>query len=146
MLFSTVTGLLASILPGTLPNGFSSPSSSSSPAQPAHLQFELRHFHAVSSDARVLFQDVHSTSFQASSSTRPSYYSLRTRRTRVHRPASQAAFEHARVMSARYAQSVQVDWDEDEIEAPDTEDRQTLLLLAKMTNNAYLEPGELGLY
>ena len=38
------------------------------------------------------------------------------------------------------------DWEEDEIEGPDVEDRQTLLELAKMTNNAYLEPGEAGWY
>ena len=39
-----------------------------------------------------------------------------------------------------------LDWDEDEIVAPDVEKRQTLLALAKMTNNAYLEPGEAGWY
>ncbi|EKM58524.1 uncharacterized protein PHACADRAFT_53577, partial [Phanerochaete carnosa HHB-10118-sp] len=38
------------------------------------------------------------------------------------------------------------DWDEDEIEGPDVESRKTLLNLAKMTNNAYLEPGEAEWY
>jgi lipase ATG15 len=37
-------------------------------------------------------------------------------------------------------------WEEDEIVGPDVESRETLLLLAKMTNNAYLEPGEAGWY
>ena len=33
-----------------------------------------------------------------------------------------------------------------DVEGPDVESRETLLLLAKMTNNAYLSPGEQGWY
>lgn len=46
----------------------------------------------------------------------------------------------------RFQETEAIDWDEIEVEGPDVEDRQTLLLLAKMTNNAYLSPGEQGWY
>lgn len=36
------------------------------------------------------------------------------------------------------------DWDEVEVEAPDVTDRQTLLTLAKMSSNSYIEPNETG--
>jgi putative lipase involved disintegration of autophagic bodies len=37
-------------------------------------------------------------------------------------------------------------WDEDEVLGPDVSKRSVLQLLAKMTNNAYLNPGEAGWY
>ena len=46
----------------------------------------------------------------------------------------------------RFQESEAIDWDEIEVEGPDVEDRETLLLLAKMTNNAYLMPDEQGWY
>jgi putative lipase involved disintegration of autophagic bodies len=42
----------------------------------------------------------------------------------------------------RFGQSQSLGWEEDEIPAPDHESRETLLLLAKMANNAYVEPGD----
>lgn len=39
-----------------------------------------------------------------------------------------------------------VDWNEDEIEGPDVTDNETLLLLAKMTSDAYLSPGDADWY
>lgn len=39
-----------------------------------------------------------------------------------------------------------MDWEEDEIVGPNVESRETLLELAKMTNNAYLQPNETGWY
>lgn len=39
-----------------------------------------------------------------------------------------------------------LDWEEDEIVVPDATSREALLELAKMTNNAYLEPGDDGWY
>ena len=39
-----------------------------------------------------------------------------------------------------------MDWKEDEIIGPNVESRETLLELAKMTNNAYLEPDDAGWY
>jgi putative lipase involved disintegration of autophagic bodies len=38
------------------------------------------------------------------------------------------------------AESERVQWEEDEVEGPDVEDRETLLTLAKMTYDAYIEP------
>ncbi len=46
----------------------------------------------------------------------------------------------------RFGESVALGWEEDEVVGPDVEKRDTLLELAKMTNNAYLEPGEAGWY
>ena len=46
----------------------------------------------------------------------------------------------------RFQESEAIGWDEIEVEGPDVEDRETLLLLAKMTNNAYLMPDEQGWY
>jgi putative lipase involved disintegration of autophagic bodies len=43
-------------------------------------------------------------------------------------------------------QSAALDWDEDEISGPDVSKRETLLLLAKMTSNAYIEPYTNGWY
>ena len=39
-----------------------------------------------------------------------------------------------------------VEWDDEEIEGPNVEDRQTLLMLAKMTYNAYVEPQDKDWY
>ena len=41
-----------------------------------------------------------------------------------------------------YGQSTILDWDEEEIVGPDVESRETLLALAKMTSNAYLQPDD----
>ena len=46
----------------------------------------------------------------------------------------------------KFGQSTLFDWDEGEIVGPDTESRETLLLLAKMTSNAYLQPDDKGWY
>jgi len=37
-------------------------------------------------------------------------------------------------------QSTLLDWEKDDIMGPDVSKRETLLLLAKMTSNAYVEP------
>ncbi len=42
----------------------------------------------------------------------------------------------------RDSQSMQFPWDEDEVDGPNVEDRETLLLLAEMTYNAYVEPAD----
>ncbi|KAF8320067.1 alpha/beta-hydrolase [Clavulina sp. PMI_390] len=115
------------------------------PSPPAsHMTFRLRHLHAVHPETHSnLFKDVdHEVSSFASE---PSL-SLRTSRVSVHRPRSQSAFHEARTSSRLWGHSSLIDWDEDEIEGPDVTDRETLLLLAKMTNDAYLSPGESGWY
>ena len=56
------------------------------------------------------------------------------------------AFHNARVRSMRFRESAIIDWDKIEMDGPDVNDRETLLVLAKMTNNAYLLPDEEGWY
>ena len=58
---------------------------------------------------------------------------------RTARPPSTAAFSEARVLSMR-GQSTTLDWKVDDIMGPDVSMRETLLILAKMTSNAYVEP------
>ncbi|EMD33948.1 ATG15B [Gelatoporia subvermispora B] len=56
------------------------------------------------------------------------------------------AFHRARRRSLQFLENESLDWDEDEIVGPDTESRETILELAKMTSNAYYAPGETGWY
>ena len=42
----------------------------------------------------------------------------------------------------KYSQSTLLNWGEEEIVGPDVESRETLLALAKMTSNAYLQPDD----
>lgn len=107
------------------------------------LRFELRQFHTVTSDAQVLFHDAAGLDNFASL---PSDYLVRTRRLKSHRPSSREAFLEARRKSLVNAEVVTLGWDEEDTEAPDVERRDTLVELAKMTNNAYLNPGETGWY
>ncbi|KAI4528270.1 alpha/beta-hydrolase [Schizophyllum commune Loenen D] len=102
------------------------------------LWLELRQLHAVSSSAQVVFADVRAPISSLADHT----YTLRSRRTRRHRPASLDAFSQARATSVRFAQTLDIPWDEDEVEGPDVESRETLLQLAKITNNAYLPPDD----
>ncbi|CDO75192.1 hypothetical protein BN946_scf184866.g33 [Trametes cinnabarina] len=148
MLLPTVTSYIASYLAAFLYDRSSSvapPQRNAAPLAP--LQFDLRHLHAVSSDARVLFHDVPPAALSAlSNAGEPTSYPLRPRRIKAQRPRSTAAFHRARRRSMGFQESEAIDWDEIEIEGPDVESQETLLLLAKMTNNAYLEPGEQGWY
>ncbi|TFK82582.1 alpha/beta-hydrolase [Polyporus arcularius HHB13444] len=59
--------------------------------------------------------------------------SIRTKRTSVHRPLSQS-------LSGVRFRSGDLTWDTTEVDGPDVQDREALLLLAKMANNAYTEP------
>lgn len=113
------------------------------------LRFELRQTHALSPSARIVWSDAPqaavTNSFGGHSSPER-FYSARTRTLKTSRPVSHEAFLRARSLSRFTRQSAKLDWEEDEVVAPDVESRQTLLELAKMTNNAYLEPGEAGWY
>lgn len=120
---------------------------------PSTLRFELRHLHAVSSSsATVLFSDVSSPELlqthalsDPSGSTKATY-SIQTSLIKTHRPSSYTSFSNARLRSLQFGENEWVDWREDEIVGPDVESRETLLELAKMSNNAYLEPDEIGWY
>ena len=101
--------------------------------------FQLRHLHAVSNDSRILLSDV-PPSFTSTE------HVINSRHIKAYQPSSLFAFENAR---ARAAQSLEtpVDlWTSVNIPSPDTEDRATLLELAKMSNNAYFSPGDKSWY
>jgi hypothetical protein len=98
------------------------------------LSFHLRHFHAVTPSAHVYFADAPST---LNADTQP--LSISTAPVRTARPLSAAAFSEARALSMR-AQTTALDWEDHDIPGPDVSKRETLLLLAKMTSNAYVEP------
>jgi lipase ATG15 len=102
------------------------------------LNFRLRHFHAVTPSAHVYFADgpLHSSLHPDS---QPQPLSIPIAPVRTARPPSAAAFSDARALSMR-GQSTALDWEEDDIMGPDVSKRETLLLLAKMTSNAYVEP------
>lgn len=106
------------------------------------LQFELRHVHAVTPAAEVYFSDVATSSIRAQSSL-----SLKFSPVKRHRPSSFNAFTNARAQSMMRGQSAALDWHEEEVPGPDVESRETLQVLAKMTNNAYYDgPQEKGWY
>lgn len=110
---------------------------------PRPLQFQLRHVHAVSSSARVAFADVASNTDTESLLPYSGHsYDLTTRKVKTSRPLNFDAFSQARVRSMKFGQSESLDWEEDKVLAPDVEDRETLLALAKMANNAYVVPDE----
>lgn len=140
-----------------------SPSTASHPS----LRFELRHYHAVTPNAQVLFHDAvppeHALSptLGAPQSQSP-YNNVRTRRLTTHRPSlslddpdfvkvwrksrSRGDYYPPDRLRAQEQVATIMSWDEEEVEAPDVESRETLLQLAKLANNAYLLPNETGWY
>lgn len=123
---------------------FFSPDVSQRPALPLRntLNFRLRRLHAVTPSAHVYFADVpQHSSFHPDSQP----LSIPIAPVRTARPPSTAAFLEAQALSMR-GQSTTLDWEEDDIMGPDVSKRETLLLLAKMTSNAYFEPDTDGWY
>ena len=114
-------------------------------SEPTRLQFELRHQHAVSPDAHIVFTDAR-TWTHALTDGNTTTYTIPTRRLSTFRPPSFSAHEAARIRSIRHAQSSDLPWREDELIGPDVEQRETLLELAKMTNNAYITPDDAAWY
>ncbi|SRR6266571_2492372 len=117
-------------------NIFSPPNVPQRPISSQTLTFQLRHFHAVTPSAHVYFADAPLRS-TINADTQP--LSISTAPVRTARPPSAAAFSEARALSMR-AQTSALDWEDHEIPGPDVSKRETLLLLAKMTSNAYVEP------
>ncbi|KAF8150712.1 alpha/beta-hydrolase [Crassisporium funariophilum] len=147
MLPTSVAGLLVSFL--SLFTG-NTPDTAQQLHETPKLQFELRQLHAISSsNAHVIFSDVSRNSLQTfsdpSGSTKPTY-SVGSRLTTTYRPSSFAAHSRARLRSLYYGENEWLDWNEEEIESPDVESRGSLLELAKMTNNAYVEPSDPAWY
>jgi lipase ATG15 len=111
------------------------------------LLFELRHLHAVASNSsRIIFTDVFPDKLQAVQGYSNGSYPIRTRPITTHRPSSFAAFARARTRALRFGETEWLDWEEEEVLAPDVESREVLLHLAKMTNNAYVDPDDPAWY
>ena len=109
------------------------------------LTFELRQQHVVSSDARVAFANVAPSHIYSHSDT-GAPYRVEAKLVISTRPPSFEVYSQARLLSMRHAQSLDMPWDEDEVLGPNVESRETLLLLAKMANDAYVEPADPAWY
>ncbi|KAJ3544825.1 hypothetical protein NM688_g5696 [Phlebia brevispora] len=115
---------------------FAQPSSKVS--DPHSLKFELRHGLGISnSTSRVVFSDISSSSQFA-----PEPYVVDTTTLTIPRARSQSRFFSARMRGAQHT----VDWDDTDVVGPNVRDRETLQMLAKMTNNAYSQPGSKDWY
>ena len=102
------------------------------------LKFGLRHALGISnSTSRLVFSDI-----QPIASLTEETYAVNTRLLKVPKARDQSRFFDARVRGARQT----IDWDDTDVVGPDVRDRETLLMLAKMTNNAYSEPGNKDWY
>ncbi|KZO98956.1 alpha/beta-hydrolase [Calocera viscosa TUFC12733] len=121
-----------------------SPSSSQAPLsiphKPSCISFSASREHALAflpntSTPITLFRDSSLSTLDFTAPPR-----LRTVPTRVYKPRSLQAFHDARREGRMSGQFLDVPWDEDVVPGPDVTDRETLLLLAKMTSNAYTEP------
>ncbi|KAF8638810.1 hypothetical protein AX17_001868 [Amanita inopinata Kibby_2008] len=105
----------------------------------SNIQFQLKHEHAVASGSHIVLADVSSP---ADALHAYSLFAVSTRAIRVHRPSSSIGFSAAMHRSRQHAQSELLDWRDEELPGPNVESRETLLTLAKMTYDAYLEPGD----
>ncbi|KAN0092932.1 Alpha/Beta hydrolase fold [Tylopilus felleus] len=115
------------------------------PQEDTRLQFELRQQHAVSPDGHIVFIDVPHVP-TALAYANETTYTIMTKRVSAFRPPSFDAYEAARIRSIRHAQSADLAWSEAQVVGPDVERRETLLELAKMTNNAYVTPNDSAWY
>jgi lipase ATG15 len=127
------------------------------PPQPSlnTLEFTLKHIHAHTG-AKVVLKDVLEHHRLAIAQQTPEYnttFSLIPRLTKTNRPKSQQQFFHAREASLlrqtkrRRGEPVENDeiaviWDEWDVPGPDTNDREALRVLAKMSWNSYIPPDD----
>jgi len=118
-------------------------------ARTPRLSLRLRHQHAVTNTSRVVFSDVGPSqlvSHSLSTPADPYTYDVDTLRLSTHRPYSYAAFHDARLRSMLHAQNDASLWHPEDVLGPDVTDKETLLSLAKMTNNAYSASPDSGWY
>ncbi|KAF8352170.1 Alpha/Beta hydrolase protein [Amanita rubescens] len=104
------------------------------------LQFYLRHEHAVSATNHIVFADVPGKSLLLDAAATP--FVVNTIPLKTHRPSSLLAHSQAIRRSREHAESSLLDWWGEEVQGPDVESRESLLTLAKMTFDAYLEPSD----
>ncbi|GAA6002216.1 hypothetical protein JCM10207_003131 [Rhodosporidiobolus poonsookiae] len=170
LLLSVVHPALALQIPFVSPPPSSPPPTSSASSSSSSLTFTLRHAVHLSTTHRHLPPSRRDyppdeLSLVAASARYPLAQTARTRRIRAQRPSSQAAFHAARRASfftplramqegrkqtreelADMARARTLEWDDIEIDAPDTKDVETLAALGKMTSNAYTTPDSSGWY
>lgn len=103
------------------------------------MKFQLRHQHAVSNTSRVLFSDIVPSLMSET-------FNVDTQHVISHRPTSFSAFSSARFRSMRHMQNDALLWHETDVLGPNVTNRETLLTLAKMTSNAYYQPGDKDWY
>ncbi|KZT57780.1 alpha/beta-hydrolase [Calocera cornea HHB12733] len=118
------------------------------PQAPSYITFSPSHEHAFTflpntSQPIALFRNSSLSCLSQEDQAPPR---LRTVPTRVFRPRSQQAFHDARRLARTTGQLLDVPWEDDVIPGPDVTDRETVLLLAKMTSNAYTEPEKADWY
>ncbi|KAK7691229.1 hypothetical protein QCA50_006332 [Cerrena zonata] len=106
---------------------------------PGPLRFGLRHEFGLTNSSRPVFSNIH-----AASQLTYDAYEITTQRTPTYRPRNQDAFFRSRHFSSEARR--ELGWEETELEGPDVNDRETLLMLAKMTANAYSRPGQKDWY
>ncbi|KAF9239108.1 Alpha/Beta hydrolase protein [Melanogaster broomeanus] len=109
---------------------------------PPRISFQLRHQHAVTNSSRAIFSDIHPPQLTTHSLNTPSdpyTYTTDTSYLLAHKPASHSAFR-------KHGQNDGDLWEGVEVLGPDVTDRETLLALAKMCNNAYSAGPEVGWY
>jgi len=109
------------------------------------LHFELRHQHAVAPSGHVVFSDVLRGPVSSLGFLNTTH-EFGTTYISSFRPPSFNEYIEARMRSIRHAQSTDLFWTHERILAPDVEGRETLLELAKMTNNAYVAPNDSAWY
>ena len=129
--------MLFDFLPATLQYLITSYLFAQTPTNGIPLKFSLRHELGVSTSSRLVFSDAPQVPQFA-----PELYSVDTKAMRIPRPRSQARFFSARMRGVQD----ELEWDETDVVGPDVEDRETLLMLAKMANNAYSHPGDQDWY
>ncbi|KAJ7917049.1 alpha/beta-hydrolase [Mycena leptocephala] len=100
---------------------------------PPVLSFELRHLHAISSEAHVVFANVP----QRAGILADSAHTVQTRTIKSWRPPSFALHAQARAQSLRFGQSLLMDF-------PWRRTRTTLL--EQMSSNAYVDPDDTQWY
>ena len=109
------------------------------------LRFDLRHQHAVAPSGEVVFSDVRREPVSTQGIPEVTH-ELGTTYISSFRPPSFNEYAEARMRSIRHGQSTDLLWSSEEILAPHVESRETLLELAKMTNNAYVTPNDSAWY
>lgn len=128
---TTTTMLFSSILPTTLRillTAYLTPATSAQSAR-----FTLRHAHGLAANSsRAVFSDVEPSSHFAAAHE----FEIATTAMRIPRARSQNDFFAARSLGRAQHK---LDWDDTEVTGPDVRQRETLLMLANMTNNAYYD-------